>query len=86
MDQLKKRREGAANMWETTSLSGVKVYPMRAAVQAMINQGYNMDAALGLLSHAEKCYVDGKQDKLLVWIARINSSHQQGDSPCPRRG
>lgn len=72
MDQLKKRRDDAANMWETTSLSGVKVYPMRAAVQAMINQGRNMDTALAFLPHAEKCYKEGDQDKLLVWIARIN--------------
>lgn len=72
MDQLKKRREDAANMWEMTSLSGVKVYPMRAAVQAMINQGYKMDAGLELLQHAEKCYADGNRDMLLVWITRIN--------------
>lgn len=72
MDDLKKRRDDAANMWETTGLSGVKVYPIRAAVEAMINQGYAMEKASTLLVQAEKDYHEGDYDRLLVSIALIN--------------
>ncbi|RLF63984.1 MAG: hypothetical protein DRN33_03045 [Thermoplasmata archaeon] len=73
MDDRQKRREEIARYWETKSESGVTVYPMRAAVRAMENQGCDMSAAQPLLARGDELYRAEQYDELLVIIARINA-------------
>lgn len=72
MKEATKRAQEIAAMWQTTSESGVIVHPIRAAVQAMVNRGCEMSAALSLLSQAERLYSEGEYDRLLAKIALIN--------------
>ncbi len=72
MDPLEVRRDAIRNMWKTTTLSGVDVYPLAAAVAEMANRGFAMSTARRLLARAEEEYRLNHWDKLLVTVALIN--------------
>lgn len=72
MDEIDTRREWIRSLWQTETESGVVVYLVRAAVQAMTNRGFPMREAEQLLLAAEKLYAKADFNKLLTIIARIN--------------
>lgn len=72
MDPREARRDAIRNLWKTTTLSGIDVYPLAAAVAEMANRGFAMPTARSLLARAEEEYRSNHWDKLLVTAALIN--------------
>jgi ADP-ribosylglycohydrolase len=71
-ERLDARHRMAAGWWTSETESGVTVYPLRAAVEAMANLGCDASKARRLIGTAAAQFEETDLDGLIETIARVN--------------